>query len=106
VGYVLQIDNGPTIYHTGDTDVFTDMKLIAEFFKVDLMLAGIGGHFAMDPSRAALAVEWANPKQVIPMHYGTYPILAGSPAQFRDALAKRGLGDRMVEKKPGDNWAY
>jgi L-ascorbate metabolism protein UlaG (beta-lactamase superfamily) len=106
VGYVLQIDNGPTIYHTGDTDVFTDMKMIADFFRVDVMLAGIGGHFAMDPSRAALAVEWANPQQVIPMHYGTYPILAGTPAQFRDALAKRGLGDRMVEKKPGDSWSY
>src|SRR3970040_938221 len=47
VGYVLQIDGGPTIYHTGDTDVFTDMKLIAEFFKVDLMLSSIGGAFTM-----------------------------------------------------------
>ena len=56
VGYVLQISGGPTIYHTGDTDVFMDMKLIAEFYKVDLMLACIGGHFTMDPVRAALAV--------------------------------------------------
>ena len=56
VGYVLQIDGGPTIYHTGDTDVFTDMKLIPEFFKIDLMLSCIGGHFGMDPVRAALAV--------------------------------------------------
>ena len=106
VGYVLQIDGGPTIYHTGDTDVFTDMKLIAEFFKVDLMLAGIGGHFAMDPSRAAQAVEWVNPKQVVPMHFGTYPILAGNPAQFRAALDKRGLGGRMVEMKPGESRTY
>jgi L-ascorbate metabolism protein UlaG (beta-lactamase superfamily) len=106
VGYILQIDNGPTLYHTGDTDVFSDMKLIAEFFKVDLMLCGIGGHFGMDPSRAALAVEWVNPKQVIPMHYGTYPILAGNPTQFKAALDKRGLGGRMVEKKPGDSWSY
>jgi L-ascorbate metabolism protein UlaG (beta-lactamase superfamily) len=53
VGYVLQIEGGPTIYHTGDTDIYSDMKLIAEFFKVDVMLASIGGHFTMDPSRAA-----------------------------------------------------
>jgi len=106
VGYVLQIDGGPVIYHTGDTDVFTDMKLIAEFFKVDLMLAAIGGHFVMDPNRAALAVEWVNPKQVVPMHYGTVPLLAGTPAQFRAALDKRGLGARLLEKKPGDDWQF
>ena len=106
VGYVLQIDGGPTIYHTGDTDVFTDMKLIPEFFKIDLMLSAIGGHFGMDPVRAALAVEWVNPKQVIPMHFGTYPILAGTPAQFKAALDKRGLGGRMVEMKPGEDRSF
>jgi len=106
VGYVLQINDGPTIYHTGDTDVFTDMKLIAEFFKVDVMLAGIGGHFGMDPVRAAQAVEWVNPRQVVPMHFGTYPILAGTPAQFKAALDKRGLGSRMVEMKPGEDRTY
>jgi len=106
VGYVLQIDGGPVIYHTGDTDVFTDMKLIAEFFKVDVMLSGIGGHFGMDPVRAAQAVEWVNPKQVIPMHFGTYPILAGTPAQFFAALDKRNLGGRMVVMKPGEDRSY
>jgi L-ascorbate metabolism protein UlaG (beta-lactamase superfamily) len=106
VGYVLQIDNGPTIYHTGDTDVFTDMKLVAEFFKVDVMLACIGGHFVMDPARAAQAVEWVNPAQVIPMHFGTVPLLAGTPAQFKAALDRRGLGNRMAEMKPGETRGY
>jgi len=106
VGYVLQIDGGPTVYHTGDTDVFTDMKLVAEFFKVDVMLAGIGGHFGMDPARAAQAVEWVNPRQVVPMHFGTYPILAGTPAQFKAALDKRGLGSRMMEMKPGEDRTF
>jgi len=106
VGYVLQINDGPTIYHTGDTDVFTDMKLIAEFFKVDVMLACIGGHFVMDPVRAAQAVEWVNPKHVVPMHFGTVPLLAGTPAQFKAALDKRGLGDRMVEMKPGEDRTF
>lgn len=106
VGYVLQIEGGPVIYHTGDTDVYQDMKLIPEFYKVDLMLAGIGGHFGMDPVRAALAVQWVNPKQVVPMHFGTYPILAGTPAQFKAALDKRGLGNRMVEMKPGETRSF
>lgn len=106
VGYVLQIANGPTIYHTGDTDVHNDMKLVAEFFKVDLMLAAIGGHFTMDPARAAQAVEWVNPKQVVPMHFGTIPLLAGTPAQFKAALDKRGLGARMLEMKPGDTRSF
>lgn len=105
-GMVLQIEGGPTIYNTGDTDVFTDMKLIPEFFKIDLMMACIGGNFTMDPVRAALAVQWVNPKQVIPMHFGTFPILAGTPAQFKAALDKRGLGDRMLEMKPGEDRSF
>lgn len=102
VGYVLEIKDGPTIYYTGDTDLFMDMKLIAEFYKVDLMIVCIGGHFTMDPVRAALAVEWVNPKQVVPMHFGTYGLLKGTPAQFKEALEKRKLSGRMVEMKPGE----
>jgi len=102
VGYVIQIDGGPTIYHTGDTDVYTDMQLISRFFKVDVMFACIGGHFTMDPVRAAQAVEWVNPKKVVPIHWGTYPVLAGNPTQFKAALDGRGLGDRMIEMKPGE----
>ena len=56
----------------------------------------------MDPTRAALAVEWVKPKQVMPMHFGTYPLLAGSPTQFKEALDRRGLGARMIEMKPGE----
>lgn len=106
VGFVLEIDGGPTIYYSGDTDLFSDMKLIPEFFKVDLMLTPIGGHYTMGPARAALAVEWVNPKQVIPVHFGTFPILAGTSAQFKAALDKRGLGGRMIEMKPGEDRTF
>ncbi len=102
VGYVLEIKGGPTIYHTGDTDLYADMKLIAEFFKVDLMMVCIGGHFTMDPVRAAQAVEWVKSKQVVPMHFGTYGLLKGTPAEFKEALEKRKLGGRMLEMKPGE----
>jgi L-ascorbate metabolism protein UlaG (beta-lactamase superfamily) len=106
VGYVLQIKGGPTIYHTGDTDVYEDMKLIPSFFKVDLMLACIGGHFTMDPVRAALAVQWVKPRHVVPMHFGTYPILAGTPDQFRAALKKRKLDGRLIVMKPGEDRSF
>ena len=106
VGYVLEIDNGPTIYHTGDTDIYGDMKLIADFFKVDLMLANIGGHFSMGPPRTAQAVAWVNPRQVVPMHFGTYAILAGTPTLFKSELDKRGLGARMIEMKPGETRGF
>ena len=86
VGFVIQIAGGPTIYHTGDTDVFGDMKLIGDRYKPDLMLACIGGHFTMDPRGAALAATLVRPRQIAPMHYGTFPILAGTPEELAREL--------------------
>ncbi|MDE2305200.1 MAG: metal-dependent hydrolase [Gammaproteobacteria bacterium] len=106
VGYVIKIDGGPTIYDTGDTDVFEDMKLIPMFQHVDLMLACIGDHFTMGPSRAALAVQWVNPTHVIPMHYGTFSLLTGTRAAFREALVKRGIGDKLIVMKPGEDRSF
>lgn len=106
VGFVLHINGGPIIYHTGDTDVFEDMKLIPMFQRVDLMLASIGGHFTMDPARTALAVEWVKPAKVIPMHFGTFGLLAGTPDQFRAALAKRKLADKLMVMKPGEGRSF
>jgi L-ascorbate metabolism protein UlaG (beta-lactamase superfamily) len=106
VGFVLVLNDGTTIYHTGDTDVIPAMQVIAKFNKVDLMLVCIGDHFTMGPERAALAVEWVQPKQVVPMHYGTFGLLTGTPAQFKAALDKRGLGGRMVEMQPGETRTF
>jgi L-ascorbate metabolism protein UlaG (beta-lactamase superfamily) len=83
-GFLISVKDGPTIYHTGDTDLFGDMALIPKLHKVSVMLACIGGHFTMGPERAAEAVKLVNPTTVIPMHFGTFPALAGTP----DALAK------------------
>lgn len=85
-GFLITIKNGPTIYHTGDTDVFNDMALIKQFHKVDVMLACIGGHFTMGPERAAMAAKLVNPAIVIPMHFGTFPILSGTPQALDKAL--------------------
>ncbi|MBY0404492.1 MAG: metal-dependent hydrolase, partial [Cyanobacteria bacterium] len=98
VGFVIQIKNGPTLYHTGDTDVYGDMALISQFGKIDLMLACIGDHFTMGPERAALAVQWVKPVNVAPMHYGTFPgLLTGTPEEFKKFLKIKGLGSKFKQ---------
>jgi len=87
VGFVIKVKGGPTIYHTGDTDVTMDMKLIPERYgAVDVMLACIGGHFTMDPKGAALAARYVKAKVVVPMHFQTFPVIPGSPEELKAAL--------------------
>ncbi len=87
MGFVIQVKGGPTIYHTGDTDVTMDMKLIPERWgPIDVMLACIGGHFTMDPKGAALAASYVKAKVVVPMHFQTFPIIPGSPDELKAAL--------------------
>jgi L-ascorbate metabolism protein UlaG (beta-lactamase superfamily) len=101
VGYVIEFENGFKIYHTGDTDVFGDMALIGRRYKPDLALVCIGGHFTMDPEGAALALrEYIKPKQVIPMHYGTFPVINRSPAELKAALGNAPI--KVIEAKPGE----
>ena len=82
-GFVVRLENGGTIYHAGDTNVFGDMRLIGELYRPDLALLPIGGHFTMGPREAALAVELLGVDAVAPIHWGTFPILAGTPAALR-----------------------
>jgi len=100
-GFLISVKNGPTIYHTGDTDVFADMALIAKYGKVDLMLACIGGHFTMGPERAAHAVNLVKPISVVPMHFGTFPVLSGTPEAFGAALRKQGARSKLQVMTPG-----
>jgi L-ascorbate metabolism protein UlaG (beta-lactamase superfamily) len=101
VGYVIEFENGFTVYDTGDTDVFGDMALIQKFFKPNLALVCIGGHFTMDPERAAYALrELIRPKQVIPMHYGTFPVINRTPAELKAALGDAPI--KVLDVKPGD----
>lgn len=101
VGYVMQFESRFTIYHAGDTDVFGDMTLIHKFFKPDLALVPIGGHFTMDPERAAYALrELIRPRQVIPIHYGTFPVINRTPAELKAALANAPI--KVLDVKPGE----
>lgn len=86
IGFLIEFKGDKTIYHTGDTDVFMDMKIVPALNPVDILLTCIGGQFTMDPRRAALATAMLRPKIVIPMHYGTYPLLRGTPEEFRSQL--------------------
>ena len=101
-GFVIELEDGYRIYHAGDTEPFSDMRLIRELHAPDLAMLPIGGHFTMGPAGAAMAVEFLGVQEVLPLHYGTFPILAGTPAQLREALGARGLGTvRVHEPEPG-----
>ncbi|MCX8030106.1 MAG: metal-dependent hydrolase [Thermodesulfovibrionales bacterium] len=101
-GFVVSIKNGPVIYHTGDTDLFSDMKLIREFKKVDIMMISIGDRFTMGPTRAAVATKWISPKVVIPMHYATFPVLTGKYEEFEKELKKQGVKSKVLKMNIGE----
>ncbi len=86
-GFVLELDNGFRIYHSGDTAVFSDMALIGRLLRPDLALLPIGDHYTMGPVSAAEAIRLLGVKHVVPMHYGTFPVLKGTPTDLREAAA-------------------
>ncbi|HUX44077.1 MAG TPA: metal-dependent hydrolase [Terracidiphilus sp.] len=98
-GFVLTIEDGPVLYHAGDTAVFSDMKLIAEVYHPEVAMLPIGGHFTMGPKEAAVATQLLQPKVVLPLHWGTIPQLTGTPAALA-ALVEPGI--RVIDWKPGD----
>jgi L-ascorbate metabolism protein UlaG (beta-lactamase superfamily) len=97
-GYVITFDDGRAIYFAGDTNVFTDMELIAELYKPELAFLPIGDLFTMGPREAALACRLLKVKTVIPMHFGTFPPLTGRP----EALQKLAPETEIRELKPGE----
>jgi L-ascorbate metabolism protein UlaG (beta-lactamase superfamily) len=101
-GFVVELENGFRIYHAGDTHVFGDMALIRQLFHPDLAFLPIGGHFTMDATGAALAVELLGVQHVLPIHWGTFPLLTGTPADLREAVAARGLTATVHDWAPGD----
>jgi L-ascorbate metabolism protein UlaG (beta-lactamase superfamily) len=96
-GFVMEFQNGLKIYHAGDTAVFGDMQIIRELYAPDIALLPIGDHYVMSPREAAYACKLLRPKAVVPMHFGTFPVLTGTPAQLKQ-LAK---DVEVVEMKPG-----
>ena len=101
-GFVVELENGLRVYHAGDTDVFGDMALIRERFRPDVALLPIGGHYTMDPAGAAIATELLGVAHVLPIHWGTFPALAGTPEQLESAIRARGGTATVHHWQPGD----
>ena len=97
-GFVLSIADGPVLYHSGDTGVYGDMKLIAELYHPEVVMLPIGGFYTMGPKEAALAVQFLQPKMVLPIHFGTFPPLTGTPEQL-SALIDPGV--QVIHWTPG-----
>ena len=98
-GIVVTLENGTKVYFAGDTCVFGDMQLIGRLYSPDVAVLPIGGHYTMDPKEAALALELLGTKRCVPCHYGTFPLLKGTP----DELAELASGVDVVRMDPGDS---
>jgi L-ascorbate metabolism protein UlaG (beta-lactamase superfamily) len=98
-GFVLRAPGLPTIYFAGDTGLFGDMKIIGEIYKPEIAFLPIGDHYTMGPDTAALAAEWLGVKQVVPMHWGTFPVLTGTPKALKELVGPKGIS--VLELKPG-----
>lgn len=105
VGFIIELENGFKIYQMGDTGLFGDMKFIGEYYKPDVVLIPIGGHYVMDPKDAAFAVNnWIKPKHAVPMHYGTNIFLKGTPEEFVKALGDSPTKVHAIH--PGDRLEF
>lgn len=98
-GYVLRLPDNRSVYFAGDTAVFGDMALIGRLYSPSLAFLPIGDLYTMGPREAAVAAELLGVSQVIPMHYGTFPPLTGTPAELRELLEGKGIG--VLELEPG-----
>jgi L-ascorbate metabolism protein UlaG (beta-lactamase superfamily) len=99
-GFVLTISGGPVLYHAGDTTVFGDMKLIKELYHPELAMLPIGGFYTMGPKEAALAAQFLEPRAVLPIHFGTFPPLTGTPDEL-DRLLKGSI--EVIRISPGES---
>lgn len=104
-GLIIAHDGLATIYHAGDTDVFSDMRLIAEIFEPKVCILPIGDHFTMGAKGAAIAADLLNPQQIIPCHYKSFPVLDQSAKKFQEALSPE-LRSRLMVPDVGQSLAW
>lgn len=98
-GYIIRFPGGLRVYYAGDTTVFGDMKIIAELYEPDVCFLPIGDFYTMSPREAAYAVKLLGAKTVVPMHYGTFPVLTGTPDELSELV---GEGTEVVAVQPGE----
>ena len=100
-GYILSFPGGFCAYHSGDTALFSDMKLFRRFFDIDLAMLSMGGWFTMDAAEAAVACSFLHCRNVAPMHWGTFPVLAQETVTFGVAIKEHAPDTRLVSLTPG-----
>jgi L-ascorbate metabolism protein UlaG (beta-lactamase superfamily) len=98
-GFVLSVKEGPVLYHAGDTNVFGDMKLISQLYHPEVAMLPIGGFYTMGPKEAAMAARLIEPDMILPIHWGTFPALTGTPKELAEQL---GTGIEVKQWNPGD----
>jgi L-ascorbate metabolism protein UlaG (beta-lactamase superfamily) len=104
-GFIVELENGFKLYHMGDTGIFGDMRLIGDYYKPDLVMIPIGGHFVMDPRDAAyVTTRMLKPKFAIPFHYGTFPVLKGTPQEYQQHLGQ--TTTQVFPISPGDTQTF
>ena len=101
-GFVIDVDGAETIYHAGDTDIFSDMQLIREFHAPDVAILPIGDHFTMSPKKAAMAARFVGAKYIIPGHFATFGLLTGTPDALRQSLKDYGVNAEVLTPAPGE----
>ncbi|HEY4595104.1 MAG TPA: MBL fold metallo-hydrolase, partial [Thermoanaerobaculia bacterium] len=103
-GYVVRLSGGFTFYHAGDTALFSDMQLFGEMYRPELAFLPIGDYYTMDPQQAARACRFLGVRKVIPIHWGTFPVLTGTPEQLVKALGDHGASCEVIGLKPGESY--
>jgi L-ascorbate metabolism protein UlaG (beta-lactamase superfamily) len=105
-GYIIRLEDGTTLYHGGDTGIFSSMKLLGEIYKIDVAMLPIGSVFTMDALQAAWAVKLLSPQVVIPMHYKTFPIIAQDANEFSALVQKETPGVKVAALGLGEEYTY
>lgn len=99
-GFIVAAEGAPVLYHAGDTSLFSDMQLIKDLYQPEVGMIPIGDHYTMGPKAAAKAAGFLGLKTVLPIHYGTFPQLTGTPAELEQHL--KGTGTKVLASQPGE----
>jgi L-ascorbate metabolism protein UlaG (beta-lactamase superfamily) len=103
-GFIVKLPGGYTFYHAGDTALFSDMQLFCDMYRPELAFLPIGDLFTMDPVQAARACRYLGVRRMIPIHWGTFPALTGTPQKLGKALGDQGVNCEVIALKPGESW--
>jgi len=101
VGFIIKGKEG-TIYHAGDTGIYSDIKLYADLYPIDYALVPIGGHYTMDEEQAAYFISLFKPKYAIPMHYNTFPVIKAEPKRFENSVKKHSPTTQVIILSVGE----